>query len=78
MDVGVIPVAATRTNRVAAGPTGPVLVTVEEPMADLAFVAVIIVFFALCLVLVRLCDRIVGPDDAQLDAERFEVEATGR
>jgi hypothetical protein len=44
-------------------------------MADLVFVAVIIVFFALCLGLVKACDRIIGPDDPQLDAEHTEAEA---
>ncbi len=32
-------------------------------MADLLFVAVIIGFFALCLLLVKACDRIIGPDE---------------
>ena len=44
-------------------------------MADLVFVAVIVLFFALCLGLVKACDRIIGPDDAQLDAERTDAEA---
>jgi len=43
-------------------------------MADLLFVAVIVAFFALCLLLVRACDRIIGPDDAQLDEETTELE----
>ncbi len=38
-------------------------------MADLLFVAVIIAFFALCLLLVKACDRIIGPDDGQLDED---------
>lgn len=32
-------------------------------MADLIFVAVICAFFALCVVYIRWCDRIVGPDE---------------
>ena len=32
-------------------------------MADLIFVAVICAFFALCVLYVRWCDRIIGPDD---------------
>ena len=31
-------------------------------MADVIFVAVICAFFALCVVYVRWCDRIIGPD----------------
>jgi hypothetical protein len=47
-------------------------------MADLIFVAVIVAFFAVCVLLVKACDRIIGPDDAQLDGERTEVEAVSR
>ncbi len=32
-------------------------------MADVIFVAVICAFFALCVVYIRWCDRIIGPDD---------------
>ena len=32
-------------------------------MADVAFVAVIVVFFAAAVLFVRACDRIVGPDE---------------
>ena len=38
-------------------------------MADLMFVAVIIAFFAVCLLLVKACDRIIGPDEGRLDEE---------
>ena len=31
-------------------------------MADVVFVAVILTFFAVCLGLVKACDRLVGPD----------------
>jgi hypothetical protein len=31
-------------------------------MADVLFVALILVFFALAALLVRACDRIIGPD----------------
>ena len=33
-------------------------------MADIIFVAVICAFFALCVVYIRWCDRIIGSDDA--------------
>ena len=36
-------------------------------MADLLFVAVIIAFFAVCVLLVKACDRIIGPDEGRLD-----------
>jgi hypothetical protein len=35
-------------------------------MADLLFVAVILVFFALCVLLVKACDRIIGPDETSV------------
>jgi len=35
-------------------------------MADVIFVAVISAFFALCVVYVRWCDRIIGPDMTSL------------
>jgi hypothetical protein len=38
-------------------------------MADLLFVVVIIAFFAVCLLLVKACDRIIGPDEGQLDED---------
>lgn len=31
-------------------------------MADVIFVAVIVAFFAVAVLLVRACDRIIGPD----------------
>ena len=33
-------------------------------MADLLFIAMMIVFFGLAVVLVRLCDRIIGTDES--------------
>lgn len=33
-------------------------------MADVAFVLVLIAFFALAVLFVRACDRIIGPDEA--------------
>ncbi len=32
-------------------------------MADLVFVSIIVAFFALCVVYLRWCDRIIGADD---------------
>jgi hypothetical protein len=32
-------------------------------MADLIFVAVTVAFFAICVLYVRACDRIIGPDE---------------
>ena len=32
-------------------------------MADLLFIGMMIVFFALAVVLVRICDRIIGSDE---------------
>lgn len=36
-------------------------------MSDIVFLAVIIGFFALAALVVAACDRIVGPDAADLD-----------
>jgi len=48
-------------------------------MADLLFIAVTVAFFGLALVLVRACDRIIGPDtDLHADADLADdgVDAT--
>ena len=48
-------------------------------MADLLFVAVIIAFFAVCLLFVKACDRIIGPDDGQpLDEDVPDLEVIAR
>ncbi len=44
-------------------------------MADVIFVAVICAFFALCVVYIRWCDRIVGPD--QFTTDNDSPEAAG-
>jgi hypothetical protein len=47
-------------------------------MLDLLYVAVVIVFFALMLLLVRGCDRIIGPDrDALGGPEQVADEEVG-
>lgn len=50
-------------------------------MLDLMYVAIVVVFFALMLALVRGCDRIVGPDEEALgtltDAPDEDVEVAG-
>jgi hypothetical protein len=38
-------------------------------MADVLFIAITIAFFALAAGFVRVCDRIIGPDDEALPAE---------
>ena len=32
-------------------------------MADLVFVSIIVAFFALCVLYLKWCDRIIGPDE---------------
>jgi hypothetical protein len=50
-------------------------------MADIVFVAIGLAFFALCVLYVRWCDNIMGPDevvrpaDAAADAEFEELAA---
>lgn len=34
-------------------------------MADVIFLLITVAFFALCVGFVRVCDRIIGPDDEQ-------------
>lgn len=36
------------------------------PMADLLFVALLVGFFALCVVFVRTCERILGVDEPEV------------
>jgi hypothetical protein len=43
-------------------------------MADVWVVLLIVAFFALCVGLVRGCDRIIGPDDAELAASTSEAD----
>jgi len=43
-------------------------------MADVWVVLLIVAFFALCVGLVRGCDRIIGPDDAELAAPPSEAD----
>ena len=40
-------------------------------MADLVFVSIIVAFFALCVLYLTWCDRIIGPDE--FHAERDDV-----
>ena len=48
-------------------------------MADLAFVLVIIAFFAVAAVFVRVCDRIIGTDEeAFADAPATEIAEAER
>ena len=53
-------------------------------MADVWVVLTLVAFFALCVVFVRACDRIIGPDeasdlavDAQDDTEAPAFEEVG-
>ena len=52
-------------------------------MADIIFVTVICAFFALCVVYIRWCDRIIGSDDsivtvdAALPDEGADAQVTG-
>jgi hypothetical protein len=36
-------------------------------MADLIYIAIALAFFALCVLYVRWCDRIIGPDVFEAD-----------
>jgi len=38
-------------------------------VADLLFVSLVIAFFAVAVLLVRACDRIIGPDPVQANGE---------
>lgn len=44
-------------------------------MADLIFVALTIAFFALAVLLVKACDRIIGPDPHDADVAGPEADA---
>ena len=43
-------------------------------MSDFIFIAATIVFFAICTLYVKWCDKIIGPDELHADAQN---EATG-
>ncbi len=43
-------------------------------MADLLFLAIIVVFFALAVLFVRACDRILGPEEAAVAPAGEETE----
>ena len=45
-------------------------------MADVIYVGVICAFFALCVVYIRWCDRIIGPDDLTAPASENSVGTT--
>ena len=49
-------------------------------MADLIFVSILVAFFALCVVYLRWCDRIIGPDESRCRSQRhrFLVHGHGR
>ena len=46
-------------------------------MADLVFVAALCAFFALCVIYVQWCDRIIGPDNFKSDTPTESIEAAG-
>lgn len=46
----------------------------EVPVADLIFVAVILAFFGLAVLLVQACDRIIGPDPAMERADGLAAD----
>jgi len=45
-----------------------------DPVADLLYLLVLIGFFALMVLFVRVCERIVGPDDAGKAAAAAAVD----
>jgi hypothetical protein len=45
-------------------------------MADVMFLAVILAFFGLAMLLVKACDRIIGPDLIPLDADAAPEDAS--
>ena len=49
-------------------------------MADVLFLAILVAFFALCVVFVKACERIIGPDveAARVEAGRRPTDGTGR
>ena len=46
-------------------------------MADVAFVAVLLAFFALATLFVRGCDRIIGSEEAEMTAEAEPAPGDG-
>ncbi len=50
----------------------------EETMADVWVLLLIVAFFALCVAFVRGCESIIGPDDASELSESEPSEADAR
>ena len=46
-------------------------------MADLVFVAALCAFFALCVIYVQWCDRIIGPDNFKPDTSAESIDVAG-
>jgi hypothetical protein len=46
-------------------------------MADVAFIAVILAFFAVCVLYVRLCDRIIARGEPVATVDEASREASG-
>jgi len=60
----------------------------EQIVADLVFVSILVAFFALCVMYLKWCDRIIGPDEfgterndgssyITTDASLVDASATG-
>ena len=46
-------------------------------MADLVFVAALCTFFALCVIYVHWCNRLIGPDNFKPDVPAESIDAAG-
>lgn len=46
-------------------------------MSDVIFVAATIVFFAICVLYIHWCDKIIGPDDFRSTGEADETALDG-
>lgn len=59
------PTGPPRLNAAVANPPFPSLDAKEHPLADVVFLFTLIAFFALAVLFVGACERIIGPDDAE-------------
>jgi len=46
----------------------------RDLMADVLFIAILVAFFGVCVGFVRICDHVIGGDEAIAPTEADEVE----
>ncbi len=67
-----------RVKKSTRSRVGSVRATTTPAVADVLFILITVVFFAICVAYVRWCDRIIGPDEWTVDtADGGSLAAVG-